>query len=71
MPRQSVPSQGRTSGKAAIDLADSKQLESSGFYTHGTEAYALGTSAGLSAYHLSTAAEFTTTARTPAASGSG
>jgi predicted Zn-dependent protease len=57
--------------KAAIDLADGKQLESSGFYVHETEATALGTSAGQYAYHVFTSAEFTTTMRAPSASGSG
>jgi predicted Zn-dependent protease len=55
----------------AIATAEELKLEAAGYYEHTAEAQALGTSAGLFAYHMSTNAEFTTTARTGDATGSG
>jgi predicted Zn-dependent protease len=55
----------------AIRAAEAEKLQVAGFYEHSSRAWALGSTAGMRAYHLSTAAEFTTTARTAEGTGSG
>jgi predicted Zn-dependent protease len=55
----------------AVRSARDKSLLVAGFYTHGTIASALANSAGLHAYHLSTHATFSLTARTADGGGSG
>lgn len=55
----------------AISQGEAAKLQVAGFYTHGSELYALGSSTGLRALHRSTEASFTTTARLPDGSGSG
>lgn len=55
----------------AIAQGDEQKLQVAGFYQHHSGLHALGSSSGLRAFHPSTEAQFTTTARTPDGSGSG
>jgi predicted Zn-dependent protease len=55
----------------AIAAADAAKLGIAGFVSHGERSVALGTSAGLSAYHQWTFASMSCTARTPDGTGSG
>jgi predicted Zn-dependent protease len=55
----------------AVDTAASTGLISSGFLQHRAQATAVANSAGLFAYHQTTAASLTTTIRTPNGTGSG
>lgn len=55
----------------AIAQGDAQKLQVAGFYQHQSGLRALGSSSGLRAFHPSTEAQFTTTARTPDGSGSG
>ena len=54
-----------------LKVARDGQLIASGLYEHVHRSMALGTSAGLFAYHAETAVSLTTTCRTPDGSGSG
>ncbi len=54
-----------------IAQGDEQKLQVAGFYQHQSGLHALGSSSGLRAFHPSTEAQFTTTARTPDGSGSG
>lgn len=55
----------------AISAAEGARVTVAGFYEHDVSAHALANSAGLRAYHLSTSARFTNTARTSDGTGSG
>jgi len=54
-----------------LKVAREGKLEASGMYVHGHQSLALGTSAGLFAYHAETEVTLTATCRTPDGSGSG
>ncbi len=54
-----------------LKVAREGKLEASGLYVHGHQSLALGTSAGLFAYHAETEVTLTATCRTPDGSGSG
>lgn len=54
-----------------LKVAREAKLDASGLYVHGHQSLALGTSAGLFAYHAATEVTLTTTCRTPDGSGSG
>jgi predicted Zn-dependent protease len=56
---------------AAIAAGDAAKCGIAGFVSHGYESEALGTSAGLAAYHAWTSSGFSCTARTPDGTGSG
>ena len=56
---------------AAIAAADAAKLGIAGFLSHGDRCAAVGTSAGLSAFHQWTFASMSCTARTPDGTGSG
>ena len=54
-----------------LKVAREGKLEASGLYVHSHQSQALGTSAGLFAYHAETEVTLTATCRTPDGSGSG
>jgi predicted Zn-dependent protease len=56
---------------AAITAGDAAKLGMAGFVRHAGESLALGTTAGLAAYHAWTTCEMSCTARTPDGTGSG
>jgi predicted Zn-dependent protease len=56
---------------AAIAAGDAAKVQIAGFFSHGSQAVALASSAGMSAYHEATRCGFSCTARTADGTGSG